>query len=229
MEGQPGALELLDVIGVKRALTLSPTAPTLDPVLNPHYEEGAIGKRAKYESDREGTPDMGSSSTAGPVHVKLENIARPTPPPPPPATTVNKPVVICDLVSALDTDAPVPGIPSLSLFPHRLSLALKVHPDIEKTAPDAFKEMRILYLKYLDSPIPHEVMWSIAFGGKYFPPWFLTQYIRETKTNSLFLGAPPEKLSGIYPPTYMTCVGSKVHIVRNNFVPTPGTTSWTKD
>ena len=109
MEGQPGALELLDVTGVKRALTLSPIAPTLDPVVTPHYEEVAIGKRAKYDSAREGTPEMGSSSTAGPVHVKLEAIERLSPPPPPPATTVNKPVVICDFLSVLDTDAPVPG------------------------------------------------------------------------------------------------------------------------
>ena len=92
MEGQPGALELLDVTGAKRALTLSPTTPTLDPVLTPHYEDGATGKRAKFESDREGTPHMGSNSTAGSVYVKLENITRPTPPPPPPATTVNNPV-----------------------------------------------------------------------------------------------------------------------------------------
>ena len=110
MEGQLGALELLDVTGAKRALTLSPTRPTLDPALTPHYEEGATGKRAKFESAREGTPDMGSSSTAGSVHVKLEDIARSTPPPPPPATTVNNPVVICDLFSALDTDVLVPGI-----------------------------------------------------------------------------------------------------------------------
>ena len=89
MEGQLGALELLDVTGAKRALTLSPTGPTFDPGLTPHYDDGATGKRPKFESDRQGTPDMGSSSTAGPVHVKLEHIARLTPPPPPPATTVN--------------------------------------------------------------------------------------------------------------------------------------------
>ena len=63
MEGQSGALELLDVIGVKRALTLSPPAPTLDPVSTPHYIEEAIGKKVKYESEREETPDMGSSSS----------------------------------------------------------------------------------------------------------------------------------------------------------------------
>ena len=69
MEGQSGALELLDVIGVKRALTLSPPAPTLDSVSTPHYiEEVATGKKAKYEPEREDTPDMGSSSTAGLVH-----------------------------------------------------------------------------------------------------------------------------------------------------------------
>jgi len=199
MEGQPGALELLDVTGAKRALTLSPTAPTLDPVMTPHYEDGATVKRDKFESDREGTPRMGSSSTAVSVHVKLENITRPTPPPPPPATTVNNPVAICDLFSVLDTDVLVPDIPSLSHFPPRLSLTLKVHPDIEKTAPDAYKEMRILHLKHLDSPIQHEVLWSFTFGSKYYPPWFLTQYIRETKPNSLFLGAPREKLSGNLP------------------------------
>ena len=92
------------------------------------------------------------------MHVKLEEIARSTPPPPPPSTTVNNPVVICDLFSALDTDVLVPGISSLPLFARRLPLSLKVHPDIEMIAPDAFKEMRILHLKHLDTPIAHEVM-----------------------------------------------------------------------
>jgi len=51
MEGQLGALELLDVTGAKRALTLpSPTGPTLDPALTPHYEEVALAKKAKLES-----------------------------------------------------------------------------------------------------------------------------------------------------------------------------------
>jgi len=199
MEGQPGALELLDVTGTKRALTLSPTGLPFDPGLTPHYDDGANGKRVKFVSDRQRTPDMGSSSTAGSVHFKLEQIERPTSPLPPPATTVNNPVVICDLLSALDTDVLLPDIPSLSHFPPRLSLALKVHPHIEKIAPDAYKEMRILHLKHLDSPMQHEMLWSFAFTAKYYPPWFLTQYIRETKPHSLFLGAPRVKLSGNLP------------------------------
>jgi len=100
MEGQLDALELLDVTGAKRALTLpSPTGPTLDPALTPHYEEVAPAKKAKLESARDdGILDMGSSSTADFVHVKLEPTTRLTPPPPPPATTLDNPVVICDLL-----------------------------------------------------------------------------------------------------------------------------------
>jgi len=119
---------------------LSPTGPTLDSALTPHYEEVALAKKAKLEFARDGTPVMGSSSTAGSAHVKLEDITRPTPPPPPPDTTVNNPVVICDLLSALDTDVLVPGRPSLPLFARRLPLSLKVHPDIKMMAPDAFKK-----------------------------------------------------------------------------------------
>jgi len=229
MEGQPGALELLDVTGAKRALTLSPTTPTLDPVLTPHYEDGATGKRAKFESDREGTPHMGSNSTAGSVYVKLENITRPTPPPPPPATTVNNPVAICDLFPVLDTDVLVPGIPSLSHFPPRLSLALKVHPDIEKTAPDAYKEMRILYLKHLDSPRNtkccghfHSVTSTTHRGS------LLSISGKQSRIPSSWVLRARNSLE-IYPPTYMTCVGTKEHTTRNNFAVTPGTMLWTKE
>jgi len=81
---------------------------------------------------------MGSSSTAGLVHVKTETTARLPPPPAPPATTVDNPVVICDLLSALDMDVVVPVGPSRPLFPRRLLLSLKVHPDIDKIAPEAF-------------------------------------------------------------------------------------------
>jgi len=43
IEGQLGALELLDVTGAKRALTLpSPTGPTLETALTPHCEEAAL-------------------------------------------------------------------------------------------------------------------------------------------------------------------------------------------
>jgi len=62
--------------------------------------------------------------------------------------------------------------------------------------------MRVLHLKHLDAPIEHEVMWSFSFGSKYFPPWFLTMYIRdsETKPNTLFLGTPHEdKPLGVLP------------------------------
>ena len=85
------------------------------------------------------------------MHVKIEPTARLPPPPAPPATTVDNPVVICDLLSALDTDVVVPGRPSRPLFPRRLPLSLKVHPDIEKIAPEAFQQMRVLHLKHLDT------------------------------------------------------------------------------
>jgi len=189
MQGQPGALELLDVTGAKRALSLpSPTKPASETALTPHYEDEAIFKRAKVESDHDdGIPNMGSSSTAGLVHVKTETTARLPPPPAPPATTVDNPVVICDLLSALDTDVVVLGRPSRPLFPRRLPRSLKVHPHIEKIAPEAFQQMRVLHLKHLDTLIEHEVMWSFAFAKKYFPPWFLTMYILKTKPNTLLL------------------------------------------
>jgi len=153
MQGQPGALELLDVTGAKRALSLhSPTKPTSETALTPHYEDEALFKKANVESDHDnGIPNMGLSPTAGLVHVKTETTARLPPPPAPPATTVDNPVVICDLLSALDTDVVVPGRPSRPLFPRRLPLSLKVHPDIEKIAPEAFQQMRVLHLKHLDT------------------------------------------------------------------------------
>jgi len=202
MQGQPGALELLDVTSAKRALSLlSPTKPASETALTPHYEEAALLKKAKFESDHDdGIPDMGSSSTAGLVHVKTEPTARLPPPPAPPATTVDNPVVICDPLSALDTDVVVPGRPSRPLFPWRLPLSLKVHPDIEKIAPEAFQQMRVLHLKHLDALIEHEVMWSFSFASKSFPPWFLTMCIRETKPNTLLLGTPREaKPLGVLP------------------------------
>jgi len=86
----------------------------------------------------------------------------------------------------------VPGRPSRPLFPRRLPLSLKVHPDVEKIAPEAFPQMRVLHLKYLDALVEHEVMWSFSFASKYFTPWFLTMYIMETKPNTLLLGTPRE-------------------------------------
>ena len=169
MQGQPGALELLDVTGAKRALSLpSPTKPASETALTPHYEDEALFKKAKFESDHDdGIPNMGSSSTAaGLVHVKTEPTARLPPPPPPPATTVDNQVVICDLLSALDTNVVVPGRPSRPLFSRRLPLSLKVLPDIEKIAPQALEQMRVLHLKHLDSLIGHEVMWSFSFASK---------------------------------------------------------------
>jgi len=94
----------------------------------------------------------------------------------------------------------VPGRPVGSLFPHRLPPSLKVHPDIDKIAPEAFRQMRILYLKHLDDVLEHEVLWSFAFASKYFPPWFLTMFMMETKPNTLFLGTPREaKPLGVLP------------------------------
>jgi len=56
--------------------------------------------------------------------------------------------------------------------------------------------MRVLHLKHLE----HEVMWSFSFASKYFPPWFLTMYIMETKPNTLLLGTPREaKPLGVLP------------------------------
>jgi len=95
MQGQPGALELLDVIGAKRALSLlSPTKPASEAAHTPHYEEEALSKRAKVESDLNAwTPDLGSSSNAGPVHIKTESAACLPRPSTPIATTVDTPVV----------------------------------------------------------------------------------------------------------------------------------------
>jgi len=197
IQGQLSALELLDVTGATRALSLSsPTEPTFEPALTPQYDEGALVKKTKFEPDHDdGFPDLGSTSTVDLVRVKLEPTETTTrfpPPPAPLATTVDNPVVICDLLSALDTEVLVPDTLSRPLFSRRLPLSLKVHPDIEKIAPEAFQQMRALHLKHLDASIQHEVMWSFSFGSKYFPPWFLTMYIRETKPNTLFFGTPRE-------------------------------------
>ena len=113
------ALELHDVTGAKRALSLpSPTKPAAsEAALTPHYEEEALSKRAKVESDTNAaTPDLGSSSNVGLVHVKTEAAACLLPPPTPIATTVDTPVVLYDLLSALDTDVVVPGRSFRPLF-----------------------------------------------------------------------------------------------------------------
>jgi len=197
MQGQPGALELLDVTGAKRTLSLpSPIKIISDTALTPLYDDEALPKKAKFEFYHDdGISDMGSSSTVV-VQVKTEPTALLPPLPAPPATTVDNLVVVCDLLSALDTDVVVPGRPSRPLFPRRLPLSLKVHPDIEKIVPEAFQQMRVLRLKHLDALIEHEVMWSFSFASKYFPPWFLT----ETKLNTLLLGTPREaKPLGVLP------------------------------
>jgi len=77
MEGQLGALELLDVTSAKRALSLSSsTELASETALTPHYEEAALLKKTQFESDHDGGfPDMGSSSTAGLVLVKPEPTA----------------------------------------------------------------------------------------------------------------------------------------------------------
>jgi len=95
MQGQPGALELLDVTGAKRDPSLlSPTKPASEAALTPHYEEEALSKRAKVESHLDArTPYLGSSSNAGPVHVKIESAACLPRPSTPIATTVDTPVV----------------------------------------------------------------------------------------------------------------------------------------
>ena len=201
MQGQPGALELLDVTGAKRTLSLpSPIKIISDTALTPLYDDEALPKKAKFEFYHDdGISDMGSSSTVV-VQVKTEPTALLPPLPAPPATTVDNLVVVCDLLSALDTDVVVPGRPSRPLFPRRLPLSLKVHPDIEKIVPEAFQQMRVLRLKHLDALIEHEVMWSFSFASKYFPPWFLTMYIMETKQNTLLLGTPREaKPLGVLP------------------------------
>ena len=108
-------------------------------------------------------------------------------------------LVICDLLSALDTDVVVPDRPSHPLFPRRLPLSLKVHPDIVEIAPEALQQMRVLHLKHLDALIEHEVMWSFAFGSIYFPLYFLTQYIVETNPNTLMLGTCEANPLGILP------------------------------
>jgi len=52
----------------------------------------------------------------GLVHVKTEAAACLLPPPTPIATTVDTPVVLYDLLSALDTDVVVPGRSFRPLF-----------------------------------------------------------------------------------------------------------------
>jgi len=60
--------------------------------------------------------------------------------------------------------------------------------------------MRVLHLKHLNAVIEHEVKCSFSFASKYFPPWFLTMYIMETKPNTLLLGTPREaKPLGVLP------------------------------
>jgi len=205
MQGKPRALELSNVTGAKRALSLlSPTNAAPDTALTPHYEEEVLSKRVKVESDLDAaTPELGSSSDAGPVNVKIEVAARLLPPTPPAATTVDTPALICDFLSALDTDVVVTGISSRPLFARCLPLSLKVHPDIEKIAPEAYQRMRVLHLKHLDTQTEHEVMWSFAFGSKYFPLHFLTQCIMETNPNTLTLGTPCEANPLRILPTYL--------------------------
>jgi len=131
MQGQPGALELLDVTGAKRVFSLpSPTKPVSDTALTPHYDDEALPKKAKFEFDHD---TSGISSSTAVVQVKTEPTALLPPLPAPPATIVDNLVVICDLPSALDTDVVVPGRPSRPLFPRRLPFSLKVHQDIKKS------------------------------------------------------------------------------------------------
>jgi len=229
-QGQPGALEHLDVTGAKCALSLpSPTIPASETAHTPHYEDETLFNKAKVESDHDdGIPNMGSSSTSGLLHVKTETTARLPPPSAPPATSVNNPVVICDLLSTLVTDVVLPGIPSRPLFPRRLPLSLKVHPDIEKIAPEAFQQMRILHLKYLNTLIEHEVMWSFAFASKYFPPWFLTMHILETKPNTLLLGTPREAKPLGPLPTHLhdVCWVKSSYNPPRTYTPNPVTCHW---
>ena len=88
LQGQPGSLELLDVTGANSALSLpSPTKTASETALTPHYEDEALFKKAKVESDHDDAiHNMASSSTAGLVHVKTESTARLPLPPAPPAT-----------------------------------------------------------------------------------------------------------------------------------------------
>jgi len=201
MQGKPRALELSDATGAKRALSLlSPTNAAPDSALTPHYEEEVLSKRVKVESDLDAaTPELGLSSDAGPVNVKIEATACLLPPTPPAASIVDTPALICDFLSALDTDVVVMGISSRPLFARRLPLSLKVHPDIEKIAPEAYRHMRVLHLNHFDTQIEHEVMWSFAFGSIYFPLYFLTQYIVETNPNTLMLGTCEANPLGILP------------------------------
>ena len=72
-----------------------------------------------------------------------------------------------------------------------LPLSLKVHPDIEKVAPEVFKNLSALYMKYIESSdLGHEVLWSFSFVSKNSLAYFLTQYITETDLNTMYVGTP---------------------------------------
>jgi len=72
-----------------------------------------------------------------------------------------------------------------------LPLSLKVHPDIEKVAPEVFKNLSALYMKYIESSdLGHEVLWSFSFVSKNSLAYFLTQYITETDLNTMYVCTP---------------------------------------
>jgi len=120
-------------------------------------------------------------------------------------TTVYSTMVVFDLLFALDTDAPVlVSGQSFTGKQHLLLLSLKVHPDIEKVAPEGFKNLRAWHLKHIESSdLGHKVLWSFSFAIKYFPAYFLMQHITEADPNTLYVGTPREAKSFGSLPTHL--------------------------
>jgi len=163
MQSQPGALQLCDVLGVKSTLALNSPAKN-DPYSapTPQYDEESLRKVRLDHNTALSELDQGSQVGSVLVKNKIhESTYIPASlPPSAAATMVDTPIVVFDLLSAPDTDAPV--LVSGHLLTgnqHLLPLSLKVHPDIEKVAPEVFKNLRALHLKHIESSsLGHEVL-----------------------------------------------------------------------
>ena len=164
MQSQPGALQLCHVLGVKRTLALnSPAKNDPDSAPTPQYGEESL-KKVRLDHTNAALSALDQGSQVGSMLVKNEIHASTYIPASLPlsaaATTVDTFMVVFDLLSALDTDAPVlVSSHVLTGKQHLLPLSLKVHPDIEKVAPEVFKNLRALHLKHVESSdLGHEVL-----------------------------------------------------------------------
>ena len=245
MQSQPGALELCDVLGVKRTLAYaSPAKNDYDLAPTPQYGEESAKKVRLDHNATLSALDQGSQM--GSVLVKSEIHESAHIPAPHPhsaaATTVDTTMVVFDILSALDTDAQVlVSGQSLTGKQHLLPLSLKVHPDIEKVAPEVFKNLRALHLKHIESSdLGHVVLCSFSFASKYFPAYLLM--------NTLYVGTPREAKSCGSLPTHLhdicwckstydskaLCrkawdqVMNKSIKLRNRYAPVPPQSSWPK-